>query len=1293
MKTGKLNTQPGRIGDRTFVSMAAAYSLGVFNDNFFKQAAMLLAIGAGLTHLQGTATIVFALPFILFSGYAGWLADRFPKKHVVANAKALELVAMLIGSVGVLTTNWYCIMGMVFLMGLQSAIFGPALNGSIPEHFDKQEITRINGVLKMITTVAILIGIACAGILLDVKTSISGVVKPGQALIAGTIVLISTVGLLASIGINKYQAADPEKPFPWGGPLHSLSNLWELRKDSQLLVAVLSDSFFYFLATLVVLIINTLGLQQLGLSQAVTSLLSVALMVGVAAGSVFACKIADVDDWKKVLKPGSMGMGFGLIATAYASSLQVDSQLVLLFGSLALTGFCGGMFLIPITSFIQVRPSEKDKGKVVAVAGFCTFVGILLAGQFYNQIEKMMQPGTMMACAGAVSLIAAAGYVLFLGRVKRSIQSVLRRFVRTMLKTRYDIEIKGLDTIKDSENGKGILFLPNHPALIDPVIIVSVLHKRFRPRPLADHDQTDRFYVRPVMELINAIRIPSVAKNGRGTKNEITSAINKIAASLEQGDNVLLYPAGRLYRSRNEKLGANSAVQTILQQNKDQRIVLVRTTGLWGSSFSWVEGCPSPLAKWKTHLSFLFANGLFFGPKRKITIEFKEPDEFPRTADRTVINQTLEQFYNAKSQPNSHIPYFWWQGRRPVQKPEPTGKAVSRSVDHVPDSVAKIVMEHLQKITGISQVKVEDKLAQDIGMDSLTIMELVAWLESEFGMTVDDIESMQTVGDVMLSACGQNMGTQKSKTKKISANWFAAGAGKELELAETPTITRAFLEQAKASPQKAIIADQMSGVKTYRQFVTACMILKKKLGKIEGENLGIMLPATVSASMSYFATLFAEKVPVMFNWTIGPAQMQHCINTAGVTHIVTGRALMNKLAEQGMDLTALDVEWVYLEDIAREISLPEKLQALGQSYLSWSELRNSKVSDTAAILFTSGSEAQPKAVPLTHANILSNLKAFNSVLSFRDSDRLLGMLPPFHSLGLAGTVIMPLCLGLKTTYHANPTEGGVLAKLIEQYKSTLLIGTPTFVNTILRSASENQLDSLRLLFTGAEKCPDYVYEEVKKTLPNAVLCEGYGITECSPVVSVNVPDNPYPGTIGKVLPNMEYLIVDPDTAQPVDTGKQGLLLVRGDNVFSGYLNGEGGSAFVNCQGKDWYNTGDLVRESGENNILTFCGRMKRFIKLGGEMISLPAIESVLQKIFPATTDGTPALAVEATPSEHHPEVVLFTTFKIEREEINAYIRKAGLSALHNVRRLVEIETIPVLGTGKIDYRQLKTALA
>jgi long-chain-fatty-acid--[acyl-carrier-protein] ligase len=267
----------------------------------------------------------------------------------------------------------------------------------------------------------------------------------------------------------------------------------------------------------------------------------------------------------------------------------------------------------------------------------------------------------------------------------------------------------------------------------------------------------------------------------------------------------------------------------------------------------------------------------------------------------------------------------------------------------------------------------------------------------------------------------------------------------------------------------------------------------------------------------------------------------------------------------------------------------------------------------------------------------------------------------------------------------------MVARLIQAYRVSLALGTPTFLAGILRAVTGSEVDTLRAVITGAEKCPDSTYEMVERLWPHIKVIEGYGITECSPVVSVNDEMKPRKGTIGKVLPSVEYAIVDVESGQRVKEGKAGMLLVRGPSIFGGYLNYDGATPFVEFEGKSWYRTGDLVLE-GSEGVLTFSGRLKRFVKLGGEMISLPAIEEVLARHYVKASDEEPVLAVEATPAELNPELVLFTVRELDREEVNGRIRAAGLSALHNIRAVRKVEQIPVLGTGKTDYRALKEML-
>jgi long-chain-fatty-acid--[acyl-carrier-protein] ligase len=382
---------------------------------------------------------------------------------------------------------------------------------------------------------------------------------------------------------------------------------------------------------------------------------------------------------------------------------------------------------------------------------------------------------------------------------------------------------------------------------------------------------------------------------------------------------------------------------------------------------------------------------------------------------------------------------------------------------------------------------------------------------------------------------------------------------------------------------------------------------------------------------------------------------------------------------------------VLLDEVGKGISLSTKLLAAFKARFNWSELENMQPVEPAAVLFTSGSESHPKAVPLTHGNILANIRDISQAIHFQQDERVLGCLPPFHAFGLTTTTILPLLLGLRVVYHPNPTEGRMLARIIEAYHATLLVGTPTFLGGILRLAEDRHLESLRVVVSGAEKCPDAIYATLARRWPKTIVLEGYGITECSPVVSVNREEDPRTGTVGKPLVSVEWAIVDLETRRRVEPGEPGMLLVRGPSVFSGYLNPDVESPFETFEGRSWYRTGDLVRQ--DHGVLVFAGRLKRFVKLGGEMVSLPAIEEALSFRFQGEEETEPILAVEASEEELNPDLVLFSVAGIPRDEANAAIREAGLSALHNIRVVRKIEQIPTLGTGKTDYQALKALLA
>jgi len=858
-----------------------------------------------------------------------------------------------------------------------------------------------------------------------------------------------------------------------------------------------------------------------------------------------------------------------------------------------------------------------------------------------------------------------------------------------MIRIRYRITINGMDEIKAKGN-RGILFLPNHPGLIDPIILTLVLKKYFNPRILADSDRIDLPVVSSFLKNMKVIPMPDPSVYGKAVKEQVIQALNECAAALDSEENVLVYPAGRIYRSRMEVIGGNSSVETILKNCRHPRIVLISTKGIWGSSFSRASGSPPLLGKAMiSGMISAIKSFIIFTPKRNVSVTLYEPEDFPRQSDKTQMNSYLEKFYNSAVESNTYVPYTIWERGGTRILPEVNANRHYNRACVIPESVKTSVILKLSDVSGIPPESISEKssLSSDLGIDSLSKIELISWLEFETGYPVTDPESITTVSDMLQSAVGKFSGDEFIQPIQAPPKWFRKNKCGKVTVPDGRFIQELFVKQLRVSGSSPLASDRIRGTISYREAAIGIFILKKKFMKIKETHVGLMFPAAASFPAIFLSILFSGKIPVLVNWTTGSRSVLEMMNMLNVRSIITSRAFTEKLASLGTDLSDINSRFIYAEDIAASVKLPEKIFAALKIKLFPELLHGNNYPDTAAILFTSGSESVPKAVPLTHENILSNIRdAINSFTLYKN-DSLIGILPPFHSFGLTVTIILPAVCGLKTCYHPNPTEGRTIAGLINSFKTTVMIATPTFLDTIAQNAEPEDLATLRLVVTGAEKCPLSLYDYIEKNWTRLKIIEGYGITECSPVVSVNREDNPVRGSIGKLLPSFQYSIINPDTGDKVSEGESGILLLRGPSVFGGYLNYSGKPPFITFNNLQWYNSGDIVRE--ENGSLFFTGRLKRFIKLGGEMISLPLIEEILSESFTGK-EGEAVIAVDSNADDENPEIILFHTIDLTRTEANSILREKGLSPIYFIRKTVKIDEIPKLGSGKTDYRKLRS---
>jgi acyl-[acyl-carrier-protein]-phospholipid O-acyltransferase / long-chain-fatty-acid--[acyl-carrier-protein] ligase len=458
-----------------------------------------------------------------------------------------------------------------------------------------------------------------------------------------------------------------------------------------------------------------------------------------------------------------------------------------------------------------------------------------------------------------------------------------------------------------------------------------------------------------------------------------------------------------------------------------------------------------------------------------------------------------------------------------------------------------------------------------------------------------------------------------------------------------------------------------------------------------------LMPPSIPGAVVNFAAMLMGKVPVNLNYTASDQTLASCAEQCNLKTIVTARAFLERVRVQP------PAEPIFLEDLAKAPGLGERLSsALAAGLLPARVVAKfagceqaATLDDIATIIFSSGSTGDPKGVILTHYNIASNVEQLNQVFMLHADDRIMGILPFFHSFGFTGTLCLPAVTGIGVVFHPNPLDSRVIGALVNKYAVTMLLATPTFLNAYTRRCTPEDFGSLRFVMAGAEKLPDRIsqaFEDQFGIRPH----EGYGCTECSPAVTVNTIDfraasfrqvGAKRGSIGHPLPGMTVKIVDPDTMQPVAVNEPGLLLVRGPNVMRGYLNKPEKTADVLRDG--WYNTGDIARMD-EDGFLRVTDRLSRFSKIGGEMVPHIKVEDVLQELAGVTEQ---TFVVTAVSDEKKGErlVVLHTLGEPQLEECLEKLGKSDLPALWRPRadHFLRIEKLPYLGTGKLDLRKAR----
>jgi acyl-[acyl-carrier-protein]-phospholipid O-acyltransferase/long-chain-fatty-acid--[acyl-carrier-protein] ligase len=475
---------------------------------------------------------------------------------------------------------------------------------------------------------------------------------------------------------------------------------------------------------------------------------------------------------------------------------------------------------------------------------------------------------------------------------------------------------------------------------------------------------------------------------------------------------------------------------------------------------------------------------------------------------------------------------------------------------------------------------------------------------------------------------------------------------------------------------KPILEDQERNPMSYTDLIRAAFALGRKLSAISrpGERVGVLLPSSAGVVVTFFALHAFGRTPTMLNFTAGIRNLKAACRVAGVKTILTAHRFVDQAKlEDLIDALQTEHQVVYLEEVRSKIGLADKAFAILAGLMPHRFGARGRPSDPGVILFTSGSFGAPRGVVLSQSNLVSNVAQIAAHIDLDPDWVMFNPLPTFHCFGLTGGVLLPILTGMKAFQYPSPLHVKQIPPLIKDSKASILLATDTFVNQYARSAEPGELSDLKFVVCGAEKVRDETHDLVAERFGAVPLLEGYGATEAAPVIAVNQPGANRRGTVGPLLPGLETRI------EPVEgIARGGRLYVRGPNVMAGYLDESG---HLEPPDGGWHDTGDVV-ELDADGWVRILGRVKRFAKIGGEMVSLTAAESLASGVWPDARH-----AVISMPDARKGERLVLVTDRLDAsvDRLVAHAQTVGAPELAVPRKIVRVPEIPVLGTGKTDY--------
>lgn len=1117
-------------GNFSFLSLLVTQFLGAFNDNAFKLVIAFFTIdkfagedgGALFLSLTGA---VFIVPFLLFSTYAGFVADRFSKKRVIVWSKWLELIVMVLALFAFLNGNIWFILGVLFVMGTQSTLFSPAKYGILPEILSDEELSEGNGILSLWTYAAIILGQACGGFLTHIY-------KGDLYKTIFVFIGISIIGVLASYFIETVKPSGSKRKIRWNFLVEVWGNVADLQSYKAIWLSIVGLVYFGFLSGLFQLNILLYSENILKVNELHSSTLLVILAVGIGIGSMMAGKLSNKQVELGLVPFGAVGLSVFSILLGFISFSYLWVCVCLF-----LLGCSVGFFMIPLRTLIQQESPSDQLGRILATNNFLSFCAILLGSVSIYILKDVLH-------VNAANIFVLAGFFTIFSTIYiiRLLPFAFLRFIIFILThTLYKIRIVNRDNIPDHG---GALLVSNHVSYVDALLIVASTHRQVRF--LVYRGIYEIWWLKPIFKMANVIPV-----SNKDSKEEIEKSLQDARDAIVGGDLVCIFAEGQLSRTGN-MLKFHKGLERIMR-GVDNPIIPVHLDRIWGSIFS-------------------FEGGKFFGKKPK------------------------------------QIPY--------------------------PITVS-------------------------------------------FGKSIPGNSSSFFV---------------RQKVMQLGAESF------KYRLNDKGTLSESFFFEARRNPKRFCIADSSEKKLSYKDaFILSIIVSQRLKERLRSENnVGIMLTPSIAGSITNVAVSILSKIPVNINYTASKEAVASIFDQCDMKMCITSKTFLEKTN------VAIPCEKIFIEDILESISNQEKIQMYLKAFCFPKSISHRLVfgsqkrsmESLATIMFTSGSTGEPKGVMLTHANIMSNLEGLYQVFHVQDNDKIMGVLPLFHSFGFTATLWFPLVSGIGAVYYGNPIDARTIGGLVQKFKATILMSTPTFLNAYIRKCSENQFASLRIAVVGAEK--------LKETTRTAFYekygiepMEGYGCTELSPIVAMNLPNyreegvfqrSYKQGKIGLPLPGIAVSILNQETMEPMKVNEDGLLFVKGPNVMKGYLSRPDLTDAVIQNG--WYKTGDIANMD-EEGFIAITDRLSRFSKIAGEMVPHIKVEEAIHYVL---NQSKQICVVSSVADEKKGEkLVVLYVGNLDIEELLRKLKTQGLPNLWipSKEMFMQIDKISMLGSGKTNLAEIK----